>query len=135
LVRWAHLDARFPSLWIPVSVLSQRYRATPYVLVAGLSVLVVHLALYPWPDITRESTSYAGLSAHAAQTRAITKIAQLRTGMPELRYSTQARGVADGKDAWLVYFTPASGSGAAAYSGCVVIVRDGSVTPSAECLK
>lgn len=135
LVRWAHLDARFPSLWIPVSVLGQRYRATPFVLVAGLSVLAVHLALYPWPDITRESTSYAGLSARAAQTRAITQIAQLRADMPKLRYSTQARGVADGKNAWLVYFTPATGSGAAPYSGCVVIVRDASVTPSAECSK
>ena len=35
----------------------------PYVLVADLAIQVIHLALYPWPDMTRESTSYAGLSA------------------------------------------------------------------------
>jgi hypothetical protein len=135
LVRWAHLDARFPSLWIPVSALNERYRVTPFVLAAGLSILVIHLALYPWPDITRESTSYAGLTARDAQSKAVKQIRQLRASMPQLRYSTQARGVADGRDAWLVYFAPASGSGAAPYSGCVVIVRDDGVTPSAECSK
>jgi hypothetical protein len=35
-------------------------------------------------------------------------------------YSTQARGVDNGKDAWLVFFTEASGG---SYSGCVVAVK------------
>jgi len=135
LVQVAHRDARFPSVWIPVAVLRDRFPVTPYLLVGGLAILVIHLALYPWPDITRESTSYAGLSARAAQSKAVKRIRDLRAEMPALRYSTQTRGIADGKDAWLVFFTPANGSGAVPYSGCVVAVRDDGVTPSAECSK
>jgi hypothetical protein len=134
LVRFA-LDARFPSVWIPVAVLRKRFPATPYLLVGGLAILIIHLALYPWPDITRESTSYAGLSARAAQSKAVKRIRDLRADMPALRYSTQTRGVADGKDAWLVFFTPANGSGAAPYSGCVVAATHDDVSPSAECSK
>jgi len=135
LVQVAHRDARFPSVWIPVAILRDRFPVTPYLLVGGLAILVIHLALYPWPDITRESTSYAGLSARAAQSKAVKRIRDLRADLPALRYSTQTRGVADGKDAWLVFFTPANGSGAAPYSGCVVVARDDGVTPSAECSK
>jgi hypothetical protein len=104
LVQVAHRDARFPSVWIPVAVLRDRFPVTPYLLVGGLAILVIHLALYPWPDITRESTSYAGLSARAAQSKAVKRIRDLRADLPALRYSTQTRGVADGKDAWLVFF-------------------------------
>lgn len=135
LVRFAHRDARFTSVWIPVEVLRKRFPVTPYLLVGGLAVLVIHLALYPWPDITRESTSYAGLSARAAQSKAVKRIKDLRADLPALRYSTQTRGIADGKDAWLVFFTPANGSGAAPYSGCVVATRNDGVAPSAECSK
>lgn len=135
LVQVARRDARFPSVWIPVAILRDRFPVTPYLLVGGLAILVIHLALYPWPDITRESTSYAGLSARAAQSKAVKGIRDLRADMPALRYSTQTRGIADGKDAWLVFFTPANGSGAVPYSGCVVAVRDDGVTPSAECSK
>jgi hypothetical protein len=135
LVRVAHRDARFPSVWIPVEVLRKRFPVTPYVLVGGLAILVIHLALYPWPDITRESTTYAGLSARSAQSKAVKRITDLRADLPALRYSTQTRGVAEGKDAWLVFFTPATGSGAVPYSGCVVATRNDGVTPSAECSK
>src|SRR5205823_8023529 len=34
-----------------------------------------HLALYPWPDITREPAQYAGLSANGAESRAIARFA------------------------------------------------------------
>jgi hypothetical protein len=135
LVRLAHRDARFPSVWIPVEVLRQRFPVTPYVLVGGLAILIIHLALYPWPDITRESASYAGLSARAAQSKAVKRIRELRAEMPALRYSTQTRGIAEGKDAWLVFFTPASGSGSVPYSGCVVATGSEGVSPSAECSK
>jgi hypothetical protein len=133
LVRFAHRDARFPSVWIPVEALRKRFPVTPYVLVGGLAILIIHLALYPWPDITRESTSYAGLSARAAQGKAVKQIRELRVYLPALRYSTQTRGIAEGKDAWLVFFTPANGSGAAPYSGCVVATSSERVSPSAEC--
>jgi hypothetical protein len=135
LVRFAHRDARFPSVWIPVEVLRKRFSVTPYVLVGGLAILVIHLALYPWPDITRESTSFAGLSARAAQSKAVERINEIRVDLPVLRYSTQTRGVAEGKDAWLVFFTPANGSGATPYSGCVVATSSADVSPSAECSK
>ena len=137
LVRFAHRDARFPSIWIPVEVLRRRYPVTPYLLVGGLAILVIHLALYPWPDITRESTSYAGLSAGAAKSKAVKEIRGVRAGKPPLEYSTQTRGIENGKDAWLVFFTPTNGSGAAPYSGCVVAAKDGKdgVSPSRECFK
>jgi len=135
LVRFAHRDARFPSIWIPVEVLRRRFPVTPYLVVGGLAILVIHLALYPWPDITRQSTSYAGLTAQAAQGKAVQAIRELRADMPALRYSTQTRGIAEGNDAWLVFFTPANGSGAAPYSGCVVATRSDGVSPSAECSK
>ena len=135
LLRFAHLDARFPSIWIPVSVLRDRFPLTPYLLVGGLAILIIHLALYPWPDITRESTSYAGLSAGAAQSKAVKEIRRVRANLPPLNYSTQTRGIENGKDAWLVFFTADNGSGAAPYSGCVVATRNDGVHPSPECSK
>jgi hypothetical protein len=135
LVNWARREARFPSVWVVVHALRVRFRPTPLILVAGLAVLVIHLALYPWPDITRESTTYAGLTALDAQGKALRAIRKLRIGMPGLRYSAQTRGIDNGREAWVVYFTPSSGSGAAPYSGCVVVVSDGVVNPTPECSK
>jgi hypothetical protein len=135
LVRWANRDVRFPPLLLPLRAFSTRFRSTPKVIVAGLAILVIHLALYPWPDLTRESASYAGLKAGKARARAVGAIKTARSELPQLVYSAQTRGIAEGRDAWLVYFSPASGSGALPYSGCVVVVSKAKTEPSAECLK
>lgn len=44
-------DVPFPTLFRTISDLERLWRPIAVVIVAGLAVLVVHLALYPWPDI------------------------------------------------------------------------------------
>jgi hypothetical protein len=123
----------FPSLLVGLRGLSKLIPGTYMLVIAGLAILVLHLALYPWPDLTRESASYAGLKAGQARNRATVAVKGLRNDLPQLTYSAQARGIADGHQAWLVYFSPASGSGALPYSGCVVVVTDTRTEPSVEC--
>lgn len=135
LARWQKTKVRFPALPLTLGALSTRFPATTMVVVAGLAILVIHLALYPWPDLTRESASYAGLKAGQARAGAADAIKAARAGLPPLVYSAQTRGIAEGREAWLVYFSPATGSGALPYSGCVVLVTEAKVEPSAECLK
>jgi hypothetical protein len=125
----------FPSLLVALSGLTRLVPLAPMIVLAGLAVLLIHLALYPWPDLTRESASYAGLREGQARSRAISTIRDARTDLPPLVYTAHARGIAEGREAWLVYFSPASGSGALPYSGCLVIVTEAKVEPSAECLK
>jgi len=96
---------------------------------AGLAILAIHLAFYPWPDITKEPVRYAGLTATKARSKAVQRIKQLRLGASALDYSTQARGVVKGKEAWLVFFTSPDGSD----SGCVVIVKEETVDAPQEC--
>jgi hypothetical protein len=46
-------DVPFPTLFRTVALLRRRAHWVAVVIVAGLTVLAVHLALYPWPDIRR----------------------------------------------------------------------------------
>jgi len=96
--------------------------------VTGLTILLVHLALYPWPDLVRESTSYAGLGRADA-----VAAAEKRVGAA-LAFRSADRGEFGGGDAWLIAFEPTRGFG----SGCVVAVRrdeDGTTTaPAPSCL-
>jgi hypothetical protein len=46
-------DVPFPTLFRTISDLERLWRPIAVVIVAGLAVLLVHLALYPWPDIAR----------------------------------------------------------------------------------
>jgi hypothetical protein len=95
--------------------------------VTGLTILLVHLALYPWPDLVRESTSYAGLGRADAVTAAKKRVAST------LAFRSADRGEFGGGDAWLIAFEPAAGFG----SGCVVAVhrdRNGTTaTPAPAC--
>ena len=49
LAHWFNSVLRFPSLFKTIAFLRLRFRAAASVLVAGLSILTFHLALYPWP--------------------------------------------------------------------------------------
>jgi len=118
-----HKLAGFPTLFFTIAKLRRRLHLLALVLVTGLAVLAVHLAFYPWPDITHESASFAGLNPAAARTKAERELRKLRPNKPPLNYSTQTRGVRDGGDAWYVYFQP----------GCVMIVTKDAATPSPEC--
>jgi hypothetical protein len=124
-------EVRLPTLFFTLDRLRRRFHAAALILVTGLAVLVIHLAFYPWPDITHESASFAGLTAQKARDRAEQKVRQLRTGLPALAYSTQSRDVDDGQDVWRVYFRTASGTS----SGCVVTVTSKRADASAECAK
>lgn len=44
-------DAPFPSLFATMQALERRVRALAVVFSAGIAVLLVHLALYPWPAV------------------------------------------------------------------------------------
>jgi hypothetical protein len=121
----------FPTLFFTIDKLRHRLHAVAVTILAGLTILAVHLAFYPWPDIAHESASFAGLNPDKARRKAETELRKIRDGKPTLQYSTQAKNVVDGHDAWSVYFRPASGTGA----GCVVIVTKKGASPSPECSK
>ena len=126
------LEAQFPSLFETVRRIHGRWHYwVATVVAAGLAVLTIHLALYPWPDITKEPVKYAGLDAQGARSRAIRAVADARAGKPPLKYSTQARGVDNGKEAWLVFFTASDAS--SAYGGCVVSVTSDGAKPAQSC--
>ena len=119
----------FPTLFFTIDKLRHRLHSVAVVLVAGLTILAVHLAFYPWPDITHESASFAGLTPDKARIAAERKLKTLRVGKPALRYTTQARDVVDGHNVWSVYFRRASGVGAS----CVVTVTRYRASASPEC--
>jgi len=108
------------------------YRGTQTTsLVTGLAILVVHLAFYPWPDITHESASFAGLTAQKARDKAEREVRRVRGSLPQLEYSTQSRAVSDGHDVWLVYFRTASGGS----SACAATLTRDSVDTTEACSK
>jgi hypothetical protein len=133
LLLLAKAEVQFPTLFFTARRLQRHNHWVATALVASLAILVIHLALYPWPDITKEPTQYAGLDARQARGRAVRSIAELRAGKTPLKYSTQARGVDNGEDAWLVFFTAATTDAGGAYAGCVVSVRAEAVHPAAGC--
>jgi hypothetical protein len=118
-----HRLVRFPTLFYSIAKLRHRLHSVALILVTGLAILAVHLAFYPWPDITHESASFAGLNPAQAQAKAERALRQLRGTKPRLPYSTQAKGVNDGQDVWLVYFRP----------GCVITVTKNGASGSPEC--
>jgi hypothetical protein len=124
-------EVRFPTLFFTLDRLRRRFHAAALLLVTGLAILVVHLAFYPWPDITHESASFAGLTAQKARDKAERELARIRGSLPPLEYSTQSRAVSDGRDVWLVYFRTASG----ASSACVVTLTRDSVDKTEACSK
>jgi hypothetical protein len=121
----------FPTLFFTIAKLRHRLHAAAVILVAGLTILAVHLAFYPWPDIAHETASFAGLNPDKARSKAERELRKHRIGKPPLQYSTQARTVVDGHDAWSVYFRP----GPATPASCVVVVTKHSATFSSDCSK
>lgn len=116
----------FPGLIFTVRKLERRLHWIAVVIIAGLSILLVHLALYPWPDLVQDSTSYAGLVRSDA-------ISAAQKDAGTLTFRSAQRGEFEGRDAWILSFEPANGFG----STCVVAVRKGAAgiqaTPSAGC--
>jgi hypothetical protein len=132
LLVFLKLQVQFPTLFETVRRIEGKVHYwVATAIAAGLAVLTIHLALYPWPDITKEPVKYAGLDARQARASAIRAVADARAGKPPLKYSTQARGVDNGNDAWLVFFTATDTTGA--YGGCVVSVTEDAAKPAQSC--
>jgi hypothetical protein len=123
---WRHRrDVPFTTLVLTVRCLERRLSVATLVIPAGLAILLVHLALYPWPDLSREPARYAGLSGAKADRLAASAVT--REGLvPRAR----TRGSFDGRDAWLVQFETATGFD----SRCLVAVSEKSgAVASGEC--
>ena len=117
----------FPGLIYTVRKLERRLHWVATAVVAGLAILLVHLALYPWPDLVRESTSYAGIGRDDAVAAAEQRIAAT------FAFRSADRGAFGGENAWLIAFERPRGFG----SGCIVAVRRDdagtAATPSPAC--
>jgi hypothetical protein len=99
------------------------------VFAAGLAVLLIHLALYPWPDLARESAGYAGITPSKAREKA-NKALEQKQPNAELKVSAQSKGTVDGQRAWYVYFvSKADGK----FTGCVVTVNKSSSLVGDSC--
>ena len=123
----------FPTLFYTFKRLGERFRWVAALVAAGLAILVIHLALYPWPDLAREPAKFAGLNGPAARARAEQALNDEPDAKENLVYSTRARSVSDGRDAWFVYFNEADGE-EQTHTGCyVVVVRDSPPTVSDDC--
>jgi hypothetical protein len=113
-----------PTLFSTVRALNNRIPWFRTVLGVGMVVLVLHLALYPWPDVTHESTRISGLNSLDAK-----RAAERKLGSPAGFYESVERGAFAGDDAWLVNFYPRSG----AAGRCTVAVRGAEVTTLGTC--
>lgn len=133
----AKRDIPFRTLFFTLRSLEYRLRAVVYVVGGGLAILFVHLALYPWPDLARLHSEYAGESPGHAQLKAEEAVANLRKGKASLVVIAKERAVYGGAEAWRIYFGDSSGNP----TGCVVRLTEGTgpkagseiVTPSALC--
>ncbi len=126
LLLLAHMEPGFTSLFVTIAALRRRSdwvaRAATIALTAGLGILAIHLAFYPWPDITKEPVQYAGLTAREARSKAVTTVKASAQGA-SLFYSTQARNVVNNQQAWTVFFRSSDPNN----PGCAVNVQKDNV--------
>jgi hypothetical protein len=122
-------DIRFTTLFFTIRCLARRLRFVALVFAAGLAVLLIHLALYPWPDLARESAGYAGITPAKAREKA-NEALERKQPNAALKVSTQSRGTVDGRKAWYVYFVSKADG---AFSGCVVTVTKSSSVVGDSC--
>jgi hypothetical protein len=122
-------DVPFTSLFFTIRCLSRRLRFVALVFAAGLAVLLIHLALYPWPDLARESAGYAGITPANAREKADQALERNQPNV-ELKVSAQSKGIVDGQKAWYVYFVSKKDG---KFSGCVVTVSKNSSLVGDNC--
>jgi hypothetical protein len=127
LAYWKRRDVPFTTLLFTLRTLQRRLHLVAVVIAAGLMVLLLHLAIYPWPDLARDAAGYAGLTP--ANARSAATHALRANGVTTLSYSAEHRGVFNGRNAWFVYFL----DGDRKFSGCVVVVAGKSAQPSDKC--
>jgi len=130
LAYWLGRVVRFPTLFATLRLLERRLHWIALAVAVALTVLLLHLALYPWPNLARETARYAGLTAGEARDRAVSELHRLRPSTL-LTYRSAARGSFGGDDAWLVSFETERGVG----SSCLVAVTRTSADATAECAR
>jgi len=133
LVRFRSRHVVFPTLFFTFKCLRDRFRWVAAGAIAGLAILVIHLALHPWPNLARDPATFAGLTGEAAKSHAERALRAESAAKPNLIYSTRTRNGSDGQDAWFVYFNDMSGGGPR-YAGCFVVVSGPRATLSRDCL-
>jgi hypothetical protein len=132
LARFKSSYVVFPTLFYTFKMLRDRFRWVAAGVAAGLAVLVIHLALYPWPNLAREPATFAGLTATDARKAAERALGQLPGVKDNLIFSTSVRSIDRGQNAWNVYFSE-PGAAERIYDGCFVIVRKVSAVPEEAC--
>jgi hypothetical protein len=125
----AKTDMPFRTLFFTLRSLEYRLRFIVYIVAGGLAILFVHLAVYPWPDLARQPSVYAGVSPGHADEEAIGAIATVRQGLTPLQIVARERGIFQGRQAWMIYFGDKSGNP----SGCYVrLTQDPTSTSAPE---
>lgn len=133
LVRLRSKRVVFPTLFLTFKFLRDRFHWVAALVAAGLSILVIHLALYPWPNLARDPASYAGVNGASARKLAERALRAEPRRKATLEYSTRTRSISEGADAWFVYFTDRS-TGTKRFEGCFVVVTKSVATLSRDCI-
>jgi hypothetical protein len=135
LVHFKSRHVVFPTLFFTFKCLRDRFRWVAACVAAGLAILVIHLALYPWPNLAREPAKFAGSTGIAARLSAERALKAASATTPDLVYSTRTRSVSDGRDAWFIYFNVLTGH-EQRYAGCFVVVAEGrKPKPAPDCFR
>jgi hypothetical protein len=125
----------FPTFFYTLHRLRDRFHVIALLVLLGLAILLIHLALYPWPSLARENASFAGTSGIRAKSRAERKLHNTANVKANLEYSSRIRRILDGREAWYVYFRLHTPGQKPVYERCVIVVQDGKAgTPSKGCL-
>jgi hypothetical protein len=73
-------DVPFPTLFATIQALEQRVRVVAIVFAAGITVLMIHLALYPWPAVIPDLQDLH--ASYAQQHHAVKKHKEPQPGAP-----------------------------------------------------
>jgi hypothetical protein len=128
VLSYLHTDVPYYNALFTLRALDRRLHLVGYVIAAGLGILFVHLAFYPWPDFGRTHAVWAGSSPGRAQELAERTVAEVRGELEPLKVLTRDRIVTGRhQEAWRFYFETAAGSP----SACMVLVQHHSGTATA----
>jgi hypothetical protein len=73
-------DVPFPTLFATIQALEQRVRVVAIVFAAGITVLLIHLALYPWPAVIPDLQDLH--ASYAQHHHAVKKHSEPQPGAP-----------------------------------------------------
>jgi hypothetical protein len=73
-------DVPFPTLFATIQALEQRARVVAIVFAAGIAVLLIHLALYPWPAVIPDLQDLH--ASNAPHHHAVKKLSEPQPGAP-----------------------------------------------------